>query len=467
VADWQRDGNLEPALLARHELDAPAVRGGDRPDDGEPEPVAAGRSYFTGMYQVQSSGALARTGRILARRHAAEQISRVVVLLGLTSLFTDISSEMVSTVLPIYLVSVAGFSPLQYGVIDGIYRGGAALIGIAGGWVSDRFHRHKEVATAGYGLSALMRVGLLAVGSAWTAFGAIVLVDRVGKGVRTAPRDAMISMSSRPETLGASFGVHRALDTTGALIGPLIAFGLLAVNPQAFTSVWVLSLCAALVGVGILVLLVHPPRRERDARPARETASPRAALALVSRRGFRGIAICGTVLGLVTAGDALLYLTMAQRVHIDTSLFPLLFVGTALAYMTLAVPAGRLADRVGRGKVFIGGHVLLLASYLVVLGPDAGATTVALALGLLGTYYAATDGVLAALTSAIVPEALRGTGLSVLTTATGSAKLVASIVFGALWAASGATAALTWFAIALALAVCACALPIMRSEAAR
>src|SRR5688500_8518716 len=145
------------------------------------------------MYQVESSGYLLRRRRRRRGVPRRRRVSRVVVLLGLTSFFTDVSSEMVSTILPLYLVYSLGLTPLQFGIVDGLYQGAAALVRVASGFVGDRWNRHKEVAALGYGLSAVTRLAFPLVGSAWTALGALVLVDRTGKGIRTAPRDAMIS----------------------------------------------------------------------------------------------------------------------------------------------------------------------------------------------------------------------------------------------------------------------------------
>ena len=171
----------------------------------------------------------ARSGR---RRIA---VSRTVILLGLVSLFTDLSQEMVTAVLPLYLTYQVRLSPLQFGFIDGMYQGATALVRLLGGLVADRKERHKEVAATGYGASALCKLGLVAVGGAWLGTTAVLLVDRLGKGIRTAPRDALISLDSERAGLGRSFGVHRALDTVGAMLGPLAAFVLLAQLPASTT----------------------------------------------------------------------------------------------------------------------------------------------------------------------------------------------------------------------------------------
>src|SRR5215216_1094044 len=225
------------------------------------------------MYQVQSPTAILRgRARVRAGPRARARVSSTVLLLGLTSLLTDISSEMVSAVLPLYLVIANGYSPLAFGMIDGLYQGGAALVRVGAGFVGDRWRRHKEVATAGYGVSAACRLALLTAGSSLGAIGAIVLADRTGKGIRTAPRDALISLTTEERNLGTAFGVHRAMDTTGAMLGPLLAFAILAAAPLAFHSLFLVSFCFAVVGLMVLVCFVRNPQREREPEPTAEHA---------------------------------------------------------------------------------------------------------------------------------------------------------------------------------------------------
>jgi nitrate/nitrite transporter NarK len=175
-------------------------------------------------------------------------ISPTVYALGVTSLLTDISSEMVTSILPLYLVFALQLSPLQVGLLDAIYQGAAAAARLAGGWCADRWQRHKQVAAAGYGLSAACKLGWLAAGASWPALSAVMAADRVGKGIRTAPRDALISLASEPQRVGLAFGVHRAFDSAGALLGPLVAFAILAALPEAFDVIFVASFCIALAG---------------------------------------------------------------------------------------------------------------------------------------------------------------------------------------------------------------------------
>lgn len=399
------------------------------------------------MYTLESTSSLRRAKRALFSGKLKERVGGTVLLLGTCSLLTDISSEMVSAILPLYLVATLGFSPLQYGIVDGLYQGASALVRLGAGFLGDRLQRHKAVASFGYGLSAVCKLGLAAIGGAWAGLSAIILLDRTGKGLRTAPRDAMISLTAPERELGLAFGVHRAMDTAGAMIGPLVAFALLAAAPDAFSSLFLISFFIAVLGFLVIALLVREPPR-REVAPA-EKPDLKAAAKLLAGREFRALTIAATALGLATVSDGFIYLTLREQVDFDAKFFPLLATGTALLYMLLAAPLGRLADKIGRGRVLIGGYIVLLAAYCILLTPSAGTVSLLLVLGLLGTYYAATDGVVMAMGSTHIPEALRGSGLALLGTSISIARLFASILFGALW---------TWLGLEIALAVFAAAL---------
>ncbi|HET8646380.1 MAG TPA: MFS transporter, partial [Vicinamibacteria bacterium] len=359
-------------------------------------------------------------------------------------------------------------TPLAFGVIDGLYLGSSALVRLIAGYWADRTRRHKEVAVSGYALSALSRLGLLVAGGAWPALVTVILVDRLGKGIRTAPRDALISLSSPRADLATAFGVHRALDTAGAMIGPLIAFGLLTLAPGSFDAIFVVSLCAALIGLGILTLFVENRPLPAAGDEPRPQVSPGAVMRLVRTSGFGPLLGVGGLLSLVTISDGFLYLTLQRRLDFNLGLFPLLYVVTALIYMLLAVPVGKLADRLGRGWVFVGGYTLLLLLYALLLLPVMEMPLIVICLVLFGAYYAATDGVLMALASATLPEELRTSGLALLTTVTSLGRLAASILFGLLWTWLGVGAATLAFAAGL-LAAMALALGLLvtrRSEVA-
>src|SRR5919198_1091823 len=252
------------------------------------------------MYQVSSSAAVLRAHkRLLSRAPSTPRVARTVLLLGLTSLVTDISSEMVSAVLPLYLVYVGGFTPLAYGVIAGVYQGAPAFVGLASGFIGDRFRRHKDVAASGYGLSAITKLLLATVGTAVSSIGAVILLDRIGKG--------------------------------------------------------------------ILVLFVDPKRAAADSGEPVRQPTLRGALRLVRIPRYRTLLVAGGALSLATASDAFIFLTLQRKLDLGTSLFPLLFVASSAIYMLLAVPMGRLADRIGRGRVLLGGYTLLLGVYATLL----------------------------------------------------------------------------------------------------
>ncbi|WP_066944866.1 MFS transporter [Microtetraspora fusca] len=354
-----------------------------------------------------------------------------VLALGAVSLVTDVSSEMVTAVLPMYLVLSLGLSPLAFGLIDGLYFGVTALVRLAGAHAADRWQRRKLVAVAGYAISAACRIGLLAAGGSVATLGAVVAADRAGKGLRTGPRDALISLSASPGGLGQAFGVHRAMDTAGAFLGPLVAFGLLAATGAAYDAVFVTSFCVAVAGVLLMILYVRD-RRE-------PLAGERVSVLRVARQApLSRLCAVASVLGLVTASDAFVYLLLQKRLSLAPELFPLLPLGTAGAYLLLAVPLGRLADRVGRFAVFLGGHAALLVLYGLLALPAAGGWLLGAALAAHGVFYAATDGVLMAAAGPLVPARLRTSGLAVVQTGQAVGRLLSSVVFGALWTGVGA-----------------------------
>lgn len=367
-----------------------------------------------------------------------------VLALGTVSLITDVSSEMITAVLPIYLVVGLHLSPLAFGVLDGVYTGATAVVRVAGGYVADRVRGRKLVAGFGYGLSAVMKLGLLLAGRSVGALGVVIAADRLGKGLRTAPRDALISLSVPPSMLGRAFGVHRMMDSVGAFLGPLVALGVLfAAGGEAYDAVFVASFCIAALGVVVLVLFVRE-------HPAPVVAPPRTRPRI--RKSILGAAC---LLGLATIGDGFVYLLLQRGEDLDVRWFPLLAVGTSLTYLLLAAPLGRLADRVGRLPVVAGGYLALAATYLLLAGPGGGWVRVVLVLGCYGLFYAATDGVLMALVAPTLPEHLRTTGLALVQTGQALAYLVSSVLFGAAWQLWGPDAAIRSAAALAVVAVIA------------
>lgn len=413
------------------------------------------------MYQVAAKALL--QPRTWVPAGTQPRVARNVLMLGLVSLLTDVSAEMVATVLPLYLVFSLGANPLVLGAIDGTYRGAAAIVQIFSGVVSDRWHRHKEVAATGYGLSAVCKLGMVAVGGSIGAIGAIVAVDRIGKGIRTAPRDALISLSSSKVGLATAFGVHRAMDSAGAMLGPLIAFGILLIAPARFDAVWVVSTLFAFLGLAVLVLGVQGwPRRA----PRVDSARPsfRSALGLLGDRRFRLLLVAAGFLALTSVSEAMIYVGLQRQIDFEPAIFPLLYVVTALIYMALAIPVGQLADRFGRVRVLVAGHALLLLVYGALLLPSLGFVPLFGCLVAMGAYFAATEGVTTALAGAILPEKLQASGIGMLTTVVSLGQLASSVTFGALWLSLGLGSAVAVFGAALTLALLLAAPLLIRSQ---
>jgi MFS family permease len=415
------------------------------------------------MYQVEASKALLKP-RLWFRRPESLRVSRNVLMLGFTSMLTDISAEMVATILPLYLVFSLGASPLALGAIDGTYRGAAAAVQVLAGFTSDRWRRHKQVAECGYGLSAFGKLALVAAGNSIGGIGAIVAFDRIGKGIRTAPRDALISLSSTKDNLATSFGVHRALDSAGAMLGPLFAFGILLVAPARFDAVFVVSTLFAFLGLAVLVLTVQgkPWRAPREGAPP----SLRKAAGLLRDPRFTLLLIAAGVLSLTSVSDALLYVGLQRSIDFEPAVFPLLYVVTAVVFMALAIPVGRLADRVGRVPVLLAGFALLFVVYGSLMLNSLGYVGLIISLCALGGFFAASEGVLTAIAGAVLPEELQASGIGILITVVSVANLLSSLAFGALWLALGLQEAVIVFAVALALALAVAAPLLIRSQRA-
>ncbi|MEF2528956.1 MFS transporter [Streptomyces globosus] len=386
---------------------------------------------------------------------ARARVPAAVVALGLVSLVTDASAEMVTAILPMYLMYGLGVGYLQLGALDGLHTGATALFRIGGGYAADRFGRSKAVATSGYALSALTKLLFPAVGSA-PAVGALVAADRIGKGIRTAPRDALITAAVPEEDLGRAFGVHRAMDTCGALLGPLIAFAVLLAVPGGYDTAFLVSFCLAAAGVVVIVAFV---RRGPAPAPRERGLGLRGRLACLRTPALRRCILAAALLGLLTVGDMSFYVGLQHRLDVPAQALPLLPIGTALVFMTAAVPVGVLADRIGRWPLFLGGHLSALAAYVFLwLAPFTGWAATAVVLCLYGLFYAATDGVLMAYVAPLIPPAARTTGLAVVQTAQSLARAAGALAFGAAAAFGGLGTAFGLFGCTFLAVVAAAAL---------
>ncbi|MES2933193.1 MAG: MFS transporter [Pseudomonadota bacterium] len=395
-----------------------------------------------------------RTHRPTATDAASAPLPGTVYALGGTSLLTDISTEMVASILPVYLMLGLRLSPSQYGLMDGLFRGGATVAAVLlGGLLSYGSGRTKLVAGLGYLLSAVARIGFLSSGAFAVVAGSLVL-DRFGKGLRVAPRDAMLAASVPPAKLGLAFGVHRAMDGFGAVVGPLIAALVLWILPDGYRWIFGLSLLASVAGLLVFFFFVRrpdatvvgstPPLPQPWAVRLRQCLPP-ASVPLL------GLAMLLTVF---TVSEGMMYAHLQRSLALEPYLQPLLPVATAIIFLLMAVPMGRVADRFGATRVFCVAHCLLLPMYglLAWSGLAGGGSSAWLALALvvlLGCFFAATDGVLMASVSRVVPVRSRSLSLALFAASIGLMKLVSSALFGLLWDKVDIAWASAIFALAL------------------
>jgi len=395
------------------------------------------------------------------------EVPRNVLLIGLTSCLTDVSSEMITSILPLYLVAHLGFSPAGFGAIDALHQGGASVVRLVSGWLSDRSQHFKRVAGAGYALSAACRAALLLGGTGASSIAAITFADRLGKGVRAAPRDALISLSAEQGGLGRAFGAHRAMDTAGAVIGPLIAFQLLRLVPGAFAAVFAVSFAFALLGIGVLAAFVSNPaaRRVPAHEPQRNARTGLSStLGLLRDRKLSPLLLSAGLLGALTISDGMLFLMLQRRLHFEPGYLPLLYVAVPCVCLSLAFSFGRLADRWGRAKVLLLGHALLILVYWSEWLPARGGLLLALNVLLLGAFYAASDGVLLALASARLPEPQLASGLGLIVTVNNLGRLLASVAFGLLWSHYDERIALIVFGAVLTAVLAALAATLLELD---
>ena len=313
-----------------------------------------------------------------AKTDFRKRLPSTVFALGTVSLLTDISAEMITAFLPVYLLFTLQLGYAQFGLLDGIYTGATALLRLVGGGISDKFRRPKAVAATGYGLSAATKVFFPLIGASPFGIGALMAADRAGKGIRTAPRDAMISLATPEDRLGAAFGVHRSMDTFGALLGPLITFLLLAQIGMVPGPIFAVSAAFAVIGLIVLISFVRETPAKQQPKGPRP--SFKAGLNLLTDKHFRRTTISAGLLGLATVSDAFVYVLVQKATNISLGFLPLLPLGTAVVFLTAAAPLGKLADRMGRWRMFLLGHGLLLGVYALLFIPDMGFVGGALAM---------------------------------------------------------------------------------------
>lgn len=353
--------------------------------------------------------------------------------LGFVSMLMDISSEMIHALLPVYMVAVLGTSALAVGIIEGIAEATASVTKVFSGALSDWLGRRKLLAAAGYGLAALTKpIFPLATSIDWIV-GARFL-DRVGKGIRGAPRDALVADIAPPHLRGASFGLRQSLDTIGAFIGPLMAIGLMWLTADHFRIVFWIAVIPAVLSVGLLLIAVKEPEQPKELRRVRMPLH-RDELRRLGASYWWVVAVA-TVFTLARFSEAFLILR-AQSIGLPLALIPIVLVIMSLAYSLSAYPIGALSDR-GSNKVtlLVLGLVLLLAADLV-LAFATDIVGVGIGVMLWGLHMGFTQGLLASLIAGTAPAELRGTAFGMFNLVTGVALLVASVVAGALWDVAG------------------------------
>ncbi|MGL4279497.1 MAG: MFS transporter [Albidovulum sp.] len=357
-----------------------------------------------------------------------------VVALGFVSLFMDISSEMIHGLLPLFLTGTLGASVLVVGLIEGAGEAVAQIVKIFSGALSDRIGRRKPLLIAGYGLAALTKPVFALAGSAGVVMAARI-TDRVGKGIRGAPRDALVADLVPPERRGAAFGLRQSMDTVGAFAGPLIAIAMMAVWADIRLVFWV-AIIPALIAVAVLTFGVREPEHTRPAAAERPRLD-RATLALLPRAFWMVVAL-GAIMAFARISEAFLILK-ADAVGVHAAWAPAVLVLLNLVYAATAWPVGVLSDRIGRGGILI----LSLATLAAALALLAVAPTPALAfagIALWGLHMGLSQGILAAMVADTAPNELRGSAFGAFNLAGGLATLAANVAAGALWSAGGAAA---------------------------
>ena len=365
---------------------------------------------------------------------ALARIPRGVWALGFVSLCMDLSSELIHALLPLYMAVGLGASTLTIGVVEGIAEATALIVKVFSGVISDFFRRRKPLVVLGYGLAAFTKLVFpLAPTLGWIVTARFA--DRVGKGIRGAPRDALIADLSPPDVRGASFGLRQALDTVGGVGGPLLAIGAMALFASDFQAAFWVAVVPAFLAVALLVVGVEEPRK--PAQTVATSPMKRLRLADAQRLGRDYTIVVGiaAILTLARFSEGFLVLR-AQNVGLPVAMAPWMMVVMSIVYAATAYPAGAAADRGHGSRLLSAGLMVLVVSDLVLAHAQSGAAVLAGA-ALWGLHMGLTQGLLAALVAAAAPADLRGTAFGVFNLVCGIALLIASILAGWLWDAFG------------------------------
>lgn len=362
-------------------------------------------------------------------------VEKNVFFMGLVSFFNDFSNEMILSVFPAFFSSVLKSGAASLGFIEGVADGFANLTKIFSGRLSDKIQRRKVLALLGYTLSVATRPFYLISSTAAHILG-IRVVDRIGKGIREAPRDALLSLSASSSQVGRSFGFHRAMDSAGAILGPLVAFLILSRAPEAFNTVFITAFA-----VGIFALFSFVFIREAHTHLSHEGARRLHLRLKAHTKEFRRFLVIIFLLSLANLPIALLLLR-TQDIGLELSFIPLFYLFFNVSFTLFAYRAGRLADRVGDKPVILGGYLLVALAYLFMIYNHT-LTTLAVGFAILGMGNAFTDGVQRSFAARLTRAEERGSAYGLLHAAIGFGVLIAGVVGGLLWQTFGATAALS------------------------
>lgn len=378
-----------------------------------------------------------------AKKPAAFGLSKNVISMGTVSFLNDLSSDMIFPFIPAFVVTVLGGSAAFVGVIEGVADATQSIVKIFSGRFSDKWNKRKPFVVFGYSLSALSKPLLALAGTPWHVLG-VRFLDRLGKGTRDAPRDALLTFSTEHATIGRAFGFHRGADTLGAAIGPLIAVLILPAIGNNLRTLFLLSFVASAIAVFILSLSVKEVVRDQKSE----------SLAISPPSGFRFsdlgapflvFLISATIFNLGRISEAF-FLLRAQDIGIALMFLPLVYVVYSLSFALFSAPAGVLADHIGHRNTFMVGMLVFSASALL-FANSASITSIWIIVGIYGLYGALTEGVGRAIVANLVDERLLGTAFGIYSAFTGIALLPASIIFGILWVKFGPQTPFLWSAL--------------------
>jgi MFS family permease len=370
-----------------------------------------------------------------------KDIPKNVKALGFVSLLNDAASEMIYPLLPIFLTSVLGVGAGALGIIEGIAESTASLLKLFSGWISDKIKKRKALILVGYSLAALGRP-IIALSRYWWQVAVIRFVDRFGKGIRTSPRDALISLSTPENIRGKAFSLHRAMDHAGAIIGPVCAIILLKVG-MSLKNLFAWALLPGIITIFIVFFFVREKKIETKTKNINFRFS-------ILSRNFKTYLLILILFTLGNSSDAFLILK-AKDTGIATSLIPLLWIVLHFVKMTTSVPGGEWSDRIGRRKVIVSGWIIYALIYLG-FGFSSRFFHIWALFAMYGIYFGLTEGVEKAFVSDLVSDKFQGTAFGFYHLAIGIAAFPSSVIFGFIWQKFGSPAAFSYGASLAGLA---------------